>query len=713
MDKSYKGAHLHLHFSGVVKVDTLLNTLLTDKWRNQIFWNYNRKSLSFVLEGKRSNFNRGVVSTIKNIIYNTPLSEQYEEFNIVGGMFYDIIKDTRFYPTYVNLIARQMEEENVDHVELRLRLGTLKRPIAKGNRTYVLTDRYYSIEEEIALLYDIVQKIPSFRDGTKPSIKIIPQFSKHKSGEDIYGYFISIVNYLALYPKYRSLIVAFDLTGDEKRGKGLYEFENPIRRILIDMDSIRQKNSLPLDWNIPFFFHAGEISDQKGLDNVRFALKYGGFHPLTRSPDWIPIYDKSASYAPNQMMRIGHGVYSVYDISLVQAIYRHGISLEFCPLSMVHFNNMDNNLLQLLLNSPLMFSLNADDPNKINDQEISANVKYLLSKRVSKEDIALAYRVSILSAQCSFSKRQEMLRKWDRTYMHLFNPILQYIQHPSRSLSEMDNKYIYFQDVDRKWSFYTNLAGFALLTNLIDKVSDMLSFVKQRIEERGLDSLFEIMTGYKLYKRKPSKTYSSDTWKAYEYEHLGLQFLYVRIKSIQRFVETYSLLQRMNTQGTLDPVINRLSSGKNVLRVISIGGGPGFELYAIHTFLQERYPLLDVELISIDPVQSWKPYNEMMGIEYRHGDLHTAFDYSDSLMIFSYVVAQFVSDPSYFRKLIRQNNVLILNEGVKELSVLNTLPHISLLNSKGRDDRQIVIGEDISPGENDNEDLLFPSVPYT
>ena len=716
MDKSYKGAHLHLHFSGVVKTDTLLEVLLSDKWRNYIFWNYNRKSLSFVIEGKRSNFNRSIVTSIKNILRNIPAVEQYEEFNVVGGMFYDIIKDTRFYPTYVNLIAKQMEEENVDHVELRLRLGTLKRPNVRSP-----SGRFYSIEEEISILHDIIQKIPSFKDGTKPSIKIIPQFSKHKSGEDVYKYFISIIRYIALHPIYRSLIVAFDITGDEEKGKGLYEFEHVIKRILVDMDHIRTENNLPLDWNIPFFFHAGEIGTQKGLENIRFALKYGGFHPLTRSQDWVPVYDNDATYAPNQMMRIGHGVYSVYDISLMQEIYRHGISLEFCPLSMLHFNNMKENLIHLLTSSPLMYSISADDPNKINDKEISTNIRYLLSKRVSKEDIALSYRVSILSAQCSHEKRQDMLRKWDSTYMHLFRNILQYVQHPSKSLSEVDNKYMYFQDVDRKWSFSTDSEGFKLLQNLTDKVSDLLSYTISRIKDRGLDPIFEIMSGYKLYKKKPSKmdvhadTDRSPTWKSYEYEHLGLQFLYVRLKGLQRFVETYSLLQRMYNSGILNPIIDRLTNcGKDPIRVISVGGGPGFELYAIRVFLQERYHLRTV-LISIDPVSSWQPYNEMLDITYVEGDTSTALDFSNSLVVFSYVVAQFISDPLYFQKLIHQDNIIILNEGVKELSILNgdTLPYIRLLSYGVRDDRQVVIGESIIPQGKNVEEMLFPNVPYT
>lgn len=377
-------AHLHIHFSGIISTDILLNTLYSKKWRSLIFYNYKKKSLSFTLSGKRGNLSQKILKEIQEV-----LSSSSDDFDVIGNLFYGIIKDIRFYKTYVQLISEHMK---VDHLECRLRLGTLRDK--NGN--------FLSIEEEISLLSNCIQ-------NTRRSIKIIPQYSKHKSKLEVYQYFISIIRYLAEYPQYRHLIVAFDLTGDEKTGKSLWEFEDVILLILNEMEEIRIQYSLPSDWSIPFFFHAGEISGQKGIDNIRFAIKYGGFHPLTRDTHWKAVYDKDALYATSQLTRIGHGVYSVYNDELIQEILKHEILLEFCPLSMVHFGNMSQDLIPHLINTGISFCINADDPNKIDNTDLHDNIQYLLDHNVSEEIINIALKNAIFGAQCSHKYREKML----------------------------------------------------------------------------------------------------------------------------------------------------------------------------------------------------------------------------------------------------------------------------------------------------------------
>lgn len=714
MDKSYKGAHLHLHFSGVVRVSDLLDTLSSPKWRDQLFYRYDNAYkmwvLSFVLPGRKSNFNQSLPAIRKLIEGANSSNSQYEEFGVIGGLFYDIIKDTRFTPTYIGLIASSMERERVDHVELRLKLGSLLRPKPRRGE-----NRFMSIQEEIEFLSEHIPR-------TGKSIKIIPQFGKGKriSDNDVYNYFITIAQILASKPEYRSLIVAFDLTGPEEQGKSLFDMEGVIKRILLDMEKIRVEKGLPPDWSIPFFFHAGEVPTEKGLNNVRFALQYGGFFPLTRSPQWKPSTDKEALYAPNQIMRIGHGVYGLNDPLVAQSLYDHGVVLEFCPLSMERFKNLqEGHTLKILLSSPLMFSINADDPNKIDDKDLNDNIVYLMQEGVSEREIALAYRVSILGSQCSDRLRQEMLSKWKEAYHHLFDTTLSYLVSPTESLSLSTGEY--YQDVEKRYPFRTGPTGFRYLQELSVIVNSILISLLEQIVERGLDPLTEIMKGYLFYAKKPAKKYASVTWTEGEYDNLGFQLVYIRIKGFQRFVEMFSLLQRLDQRDMLAPLLAGLSDlGQRRVRIISVGGGPGFELYAISQYIEERYPNLvpEMELISIDPVQSWEQYNDFLGIEYIQGRFENVLKYARSLLIFSYVITQLPIAPSYFSKLLSRGNIILLNEGSKILPVLNdsSIPCLRLLSSRGRDDRQCLVANPLPPSipieGKDKEEIIFPDVPY-
>ena len=68
------------------------------------------------------------------------------------------------------------------------------------------------------------------------------------------------------------------------------------------------------------------------------------------------------------------------------------------------------------------------------------------------------------------------------------------------------------------------------------------------------------------------------TWSDEEYGHPGLQHMYLRYKSFQRFTETYALLERAEMRSLFsgDGAFTPKPTGRP-LRVASIGGGPGCE----------------------------------------------------------------------------------------------------------------------------------------
>lgn len=80
----------------------------------------------------------------------------------------------------------------------------------------------------------------------------------------------------------------------------------------------------------------------------------------------------------------------------------------------------------------------------------------------------------------------------------------------------------------------------------------------------------------------PPQTRGGGTWSDAEYGHAGLQGTYLRLKSVQRFTEAWALCERAAARGAFSERLLRAPS----VRVVSIGGGPGFELLAFDLFFR-------------------------------------------------------------------------------------------------------------------------------
>lgn len=188
-----------------------------------------------------------------------------------------------------------MQEQQIDHVELRLRLGikNLKVNLHIGTMfQYTGKIQNYKGKQEPEKqfrsmqteLYTLEQCIPYFTEHNK-SFAIIMQFSKslhpNKMRKEVQLVFDAMKKNST---RFYSIVAALDIVGDESHGYALQEYA-----------SIIQECNKVL--KLPWLFHAGEQCSNllKSVNNMQLALQY-------KAP------------------RIGHGLYCFKDANLVQAL---------------------------------------------------------------------------------------------------------------------------------------------------------------------------------------------------------------------------------------------------------------------------------------------------------------------------------------------------------------------------------------------------------
>lgn len=128
-------------------------------------------------------------------------------------------------------------------------------------------------------------------------------------------------------------------------------------------------------------------------------------------------------------------------------------------------------------------------------------------------------------------------------------------------------------------------------------------YCNELIDNKGADAARGLRReGEGIYARKPNKITNNVTWSQEEYAHLGFQHQYLALKSVQRFTETWALLERAHRAGLFEKILGSSDvseeksitarigkcKGKRIL-VASLGGGPGFELLALEKFLNINY----------------------------------------------------------------------------------------------------------------------------
>lgn len=296
--------NLHVHFSAFVPFDRILAMFKTSKFKNYLYFENNQ----FIIKDMPNNYN--LFNNLQNKYNNTKV-KTFDDLHILGNMFYGIIKNKYFWEKYyIKEIIRQMKKQKISYIEFRLRLGTVYYFI--GNVKVFLT-----IDEELKIL-DKYNKyfsiISSMNKSSKPNI-----VDKH----------LSVISNM----KYK-VLKGFDLLGNETRAPNLRYMYKVLNK-----------------YKINYYFHAGEILNDKGIDNVLTAIKLNS-------------------------KRIGHGIAVLNDSKIMKEIENKKIFLEICPISNKILFNVEPNIkmIEKYINNIVIGS---DDDNKLNCN-LKNNLDYLI-----------------------------------------------------------------------------------------------------------------------------------------------------------------------------------------------------------------------------------------------------------------------------------------------------------------------------------------------
>ncbi|KAL7546120.1 hypothetical protein ACHAWF_009456 [Thalassiosira exigua] len=197
----------------------------------------------------------------------------------------------------------------------------------------------------------------------------------------------------------------------------------------------------------------------------------------------------------------------------------------------------------------------------------------------------------------------------------------------------VDGGCTYYQDRDKRFPFRTDERGYDLLRELMTTNRALLQLNHEMLEDKAANDAASseydpkdvlVRIGQGLYAHKPTLRTKGVTWSTEEYSHPGLQRMYLRMKSIQRFTEVWCLLERSAALGTFDDVVERCRAGEpgRKVRVAAVGGGPGYELLATKLFFARRAPEVELELICMDLCPAWRPYAERLGFRFVEYDIN-------------------------------------------------------------------------------------------
>ncbi|KAJ1460389.1 hypothetical protein M885DRAFT_477923 [Pelagophyceae sp. CCMP2097] len=296
---------------------------------------------------------------------------------------------------------------------------------------------------------------------------------------------------------------------------------------------------------------------------------------------------------------------------------------------------------------------------------------------------------------------------------------------------------VFYQDARRRYEFKCGSLGLGLLVALDVRTKAILDLNTAELALLDPAERKKLLAeGAKIYGEKPSLRKGGGhnvTWSDDEYAHVGLRATYLRLKSLQRYTETYNLCQRAcDLDAGFADILARPT-----LRMASLGGGPAFELDAIREFVYQRHPDSEFDLYSIDLQPAWRPYAEALGCafvapfdvskETAESLLKASGGKPVDLLVISYLMIYCTDDRTadmfaaslqkgYARAILfserthKQDIVELLER--RGLSCVPLLPQ-----AKGVDQRQMLVtlaSQHRKPSgpRTPEPDLVFPNVPF-
>jgi len=323
-------------------------------------------------------------------------------------------------------------------------------------------------------------------------------------------------------------------------------------------------------------------------------------------------------------------------------------------------------------------------------------------------------------------------------------------------MSDDDGSCVYFCDRFRRYKFFAGKAGLALLKALVKVNERLLAENVTHFSADPTEAARERAEGYALYEEKPNlRRRDVGTWSDREYGLPGFQWMYLRLKSYQRFGETWALLERYAAAGLFPDRPKDDETEATALTVVSLGGGPGYELLAFDwfarwwwsssksspttsskfleeaTFLEEEEEekgkdFGGVRFASFDLQGSWKRYVDILGYDFRQWDVHAADAKEAVLGLGGDVVCMLSNILCYcsdeqtadlFLGLFESGRVkaIVVNERGAVQAIVGMLERrgvvvVHLLDqaAAGRDDRQLVF---LPPGSPQQHSGAYPGVP--
>jgi len=278
-------------------------------------------------------------------------------------------------------------------------------------------------------------------------------------------------------------------------------------------------------------------------------------------------------------------------------------------------------------------------------------------------------------------------------------------------------KYSYYPDLHKKYKFLCNKTGSDLLNKIDKKVSIILDNIIDKIKKNKLDVKKQLEEGFYIYDKKPSSN-KGITWSKKEYNHLGFQYYYIKTKSVQRITETYNLLIRSNNHGLFKKY-------KNNLNILSLGGGPGFELYACNLFFKKYYKNIKLKLTTIDNTNLWEFSNKIFNINFVKGSFYnkkTLEKYSkiNNITIMSYVFYHYFNNDKSKWDLIKyiiSNNtdMILINTRSKYMDIFDYLKKNNLYIFKlyyNYKNSVILKDKELINSPKNNMKIPFKNVPF-
>ncbi|KAH8097158.1 hypothetical protein JL720_37 [Aureococcus anophagefferens] len=261
---------------------------------------------------------------------------------------------------------------------------------------------------------------------------------------------------------------------------------------------------------------------------------------------------------------------------------------------------------------------------------------------------------------------------------------------------------VYFCDRFRRYKFYCEQSGLSLLRGLVAVNRRLLGRNAALFAADADEAAQQRAEGYALYEEKPNlrrRGSEIGTWSDREYGLPGFQWMYLRLKSYQRFTET----QRVVSLGG-----GLRAAGLRLLRPLLAGRDAADPAaWRFDAAAEDAPPAKNGKYVSLDLQPSWVEYVDLLGYGFHQWDMHDAdltkisggFDTGVVCML-SNIMCYCTDDATadLFERLLDSFVVAIVaNERGAEQGIAPMMERRGVVVAKlldqaaaGRDDRQIV-----------------------